>query len=365
LKNTQNKLITWIKWVKFSILFFIVFASSSVANNVIVVIIDGARYTETFGAEDTFIPFIWNKMRPQATIFTNFYNGGVTKTNPGHATIVTGNLQNIANNGSERPTFPTIFEYFIQQKNVGRNQIISEKRTQIDITPTIADLLSVSAIYATGSSFSDLISQQISYSSFNAKGFDAYNFMAVELDLNTSITDLYVKRANEKDGKYIIIASYEYDQLFKNRRIYFNQSSYSFIDDSVTYGVNYWYTLVALDSGRVQVESEPVFATPTKQEDIPSISDDKSNLADFNLEQNYPNPFNPKTVIEFTIPKTGFVTLQLYNMLGQKVATIIEKELHAGAHKINWTANKLVSGTYIYRLQYGKLQKIKKMILLQ
>jgi hypothetical protein len=97
------------------------FVSSGLhAQNVIIVVIDGARYTETFGAQDTFIPNIWNLMKPEGTIYTNFYNDSVTVTNPGHASILTGTWQSIANDGSENPTMPTIFEYY--RKNISSSE---------------------------------------------------------------------------------------------------------------------------------------------------------------------------------------------------------------------------------------------------
>ncbi len=80
--------------------------------NVIIAVIDGLRYTEGFGAGNTYIPNMWDNMKPYGTIYTNFYKLGWTSTNPGHASIVTGTWQYIANDGSERPTMPTVFEYF-------------------------------------------------------------------------------------------------------------------------------------------------------------------------------------------------------------------------------------------------------------
>ena len=82
---------------------------------VIIAVIDGARYSETFGSGATYIPNIWNNLRPQGTIYTSFYNDGYTETNPGHSSIITGTWQHIANDGSERPHMPTIFEYFREQ----------------------------------------------------------------------------------------------------------------------------------------------------------------------------------------------------------------------------------------------------------
>jgi hypothetical protein len=112
--------------MKTTILTFLVVCLSGetgayLTRNVIICVVDGARYTETFG--DTSkghagIPFIWNTLRPQGTIYTNFYCGGngiPTVTCEGHATILTGNWQNIANDGSVRAFTPTIFEYFRRQ----------------------------------------------------------------------------------------------------------------------------------------------------------------------------------------------------------------------------------------------------------
>ena len=82
------------------------------AQNVVIIVIDGARYTEMFGADSLNIPRIWTQLRPFGTIWTNFRNDGITKTDPGHASIATGTWQSIDNKGVFRPTQPTIFEYF-------------------------------------------------------------------------------------------------------------------------------------------------------------------------------------------------------------------------------------------------------------
>ena len=84
----------------------------AVAQNVVIIVIDGARYTETFGAEALYIPRLWTQLRPLGTIWTNFRNDGITDTDPGHASIATGTWQSIDNKGAAIPTQPTIFEYF-------------------------------------------------------------------------------------------------------------------------------------------------------------------------------------------------------------------------------------------------------------
>ena len=81
--------------------------------NVFIIVVDGARYSETFGDPlHQYIPKIWNVLKPQGTIYTSFYNQGVTQTNSGHSSILTGTWQAIANDGTERPHKPTLFEYY-------------------------------------------------------------------------------------------------------------------------------------------------------------------------------------------------------------------------------------------------------------
>jgi len=83
------------------------------------------------------------------------------------------------------------------------------------------------------------------------------------------------------------------------------------------------------------------------------------------LFQNYPNPFNPTTTIEFVLPHTEFVTLKIYNILGQEVATLVSEELTSGKYKYEWNASGLASGVYLYQLEAGNFVEIKKLILIR
>ena len=85
----------------------------------------------------------------------------------------------------------------------------------------------------------------------------------------------------------------------------------------------------------------------------------------FNLSQNYPNPFNPTTNISFVIPKMDKVTLIVYDELGRLVETLIDGELQAGKHSVDWNASLLPSGTYFYRLTTQDYTETKKMILIK
>ncbi|HSD62762.1 MAG TPA: plastocyanin/azurin family copper-binding protein [Ignavibacteriaceae bacterium] len=91
----------------------------------------------------------------------------------------------------------------------------------------------------------------------------------------------------------------------------------------------------------------------------------------FNLEQNYPNPFNPSTIISYTLNNPGFVSLKVYNSIGQEVATLVNENQSAGAHSIvfntaeNLNTGSLASGVYYYKLKTSGFEQTRKMLLLK
>jgi len=85
----------------------------------------------------------------------------------------------------------------------------------------------------------------------------------------------------------------------------------------------------------------------------------------FTLSQNYPNPFNPSTKIKYTLLKTGNVKIEILNLLGQKIETLLNRRMTAGSHEIEFTAMDLPGGVYLYRIQAGGYQEVRKMILMK
>ena len=87
------------------------------------------------------------------------------------------------------------------------------------------------------------------------------------------------------------------------------------------------------------------------------------------LYQNYPNPFNPTTKIKYGIPNSGLITLQVYNLLGEVVTTLVNKQQSAGNYEVSFdaasAAGGLSSGIYLYKIQAGDYSDLKKMILLR
>jgi hypothetical protein len=84
---------------------------------------------------------------------------------------------------------------------------------------------------------------------------------------------------------------------------------------------------------------------------------------EYELGSNYPNPFNPTTVISFAIPENAFVSLKVYNALGQEIAELAGREYSAGRHAVTFNASNLASGVYYYAMKAGSYVMVQKMIL--
>jgi uncharacterized protein (DUF1501 family) len=85
----------------------------------------------------------------------------------------------------------------------------------------------------------------------------------------------------------------------------------------------------------------------------------------YSLEQNYPNPFNPSTVIRYELPDGVNVRIDVYNSLGERVATLVDGPQGAGTHEVNFNGGSLASGMYLYRLKAGSFQETKRMLLVK
>ena len=98
---------------------------------------------------------------------------------------------------------------------------------------------------------------------------------------------------------------------------------------------------------------------------VTEIQNETETPTEFKLSQNYPNPFNPSTNIDYSIPKSGFVSLKIYDMLAKEVAKIVNENKDAGNYTVTFNASKLSSGIYYYRIQSGNFTDIKSMVLIK
>jgi len=106
---------------------------------------------------------------------------------------------------------------------------------------------------------------------------------------------------------------------------------------------------------------------------IEEISNEIPN--EFRLNQNYPNPFNPSTIIRFSIPEESFVTIKVFNTLGEEITTLINENIIAGNYEVEFSAKggsasggdaySLPSGIYFYQLRAGSFVETKKMVLMK
>ena len=127
--------------------------------------------------------------------------------------------------------------------------------------------------------------------------------------------------------------------------------SYSYSDEQLPVG-KYSYRLKQVDFLGTYEYSNP-------------INVDINSLDEFVLDQNYPNPFNPSTMISFNLPQNAFVTLKVYDVLGNEVVTLVNEEKPAGSYEVEFNADGLASGMYLYTLQTDSYIETKKMILMK
>ena len=139
-----------------------------------------------------------------------------------------------------------------------------------------------------------------------------------------------------------------------------SRHEYEYVDKDLSNWVKYWYKLEDVDySGNTKFHG-PVSATPMKRA-VPR---------EFRLYPNYPNPFNPLTTISYDLPEDGFVELTIYNMRGEKVATLMQGKQEAGSYQMNWdgtsqSGDMVASGIYFLRIVSENFYKTNKMIFIR
>ena len=127
--------------------------------------------------------------------------------------------------------------------------------------------------------------------------------------------------------------------------------NYTFIDDNIS-SEKYSYRLKQIDNDGQFVYSNVV-------------NIDLGNQTEYTLEQNYPNPFNPSTKITYSIPRASDVKITVFNLLGQEIKTLVNETKEAGIHEINFNAQNLNSGVYLYKIEAGSYIQTRKMTLIK
>jgi len=206
-----------------------------------------------------------------------------------------------------------------------------------------------------------------SWSSYNALGTASENnikFVAISSDSNSTSSD-YVIGAYQMGGGDTIVVRRGRPGSLGTRNYQVNQFASSIFNAPVVavYNPSGTKSSALLYTGLVSNYTSNVYFDGEHL--VSSVSELPGVAADYSLEQNYPNPFNPSTAIRFSIPEQTNVSLKIFNSIGQEVAALINGEMTAGNHEVNFNASKLSSGIYFYRIETPAFTSTKKMILIK
>ena len=168
-----------------------------------------------------------------------------------------------------------------------------------------------------------------------------------------NIAGYNIWRSESENESYSMIASYVNHPNLAARGSSSHGSEYSWQDMNTESNKTYWYKLEC-----VEVSGTKYFYGPVSVE-INIIP------REYTLYQNYPNPFNASTHIRYSLPYDEHVVLEIWNLQGQKVATLVDGEQQAGYKIVSWNANSQASGIYFYRLRTDNFVKTKRMQLMK
>jgi len=175
-----------------------------------------------------------------------------------------------------------------------------------------------------------------------------------ESEINNEGFEIF-KSEDEQNGNYVLISSYRTNEGLQGQGNSTTRHQYSYIDRAILPDQIYWYKLADVDFNGNRTFHGPVNASLSFT-NIPK---------EFKLYSNFPNPFNPETTIKFDIPESSEVLLEIYNLAGQRVISLVNSFLKYGSYQYTWDADKMSSGIYLYRIKAKKFQDIKKMILIK
>ena len=141
-------------------------------------------------------------------------------------------------------------------------------------------------------------------------------------------------------------------------------TSLEFLSDNILQpGTTYQWTVSVFD-GLISVTSPDTFSFTTPV--LTQIEDGLDQIPlTFSLKQNYPNPFNPVTTIRYEIPRSAAVKIEVYNIVGQKVAILVDEQKEPGYHNVQWDASQLASGIYLYRIVAADFVRTYRMMLVK
>ena len=224
------------------------------------------------------------------------------------------------------------------------------------------NVLNIRSIDTSSSSNSGLIANQVYV---KGSAVDIVNRINPPSDLEAAVINNKIKltwKDNSDNESGFVIEKKPGDAFSRN--IFFiidtvSANVTSYIDSLVVDSAYYTYVIYAFNN-----DTTSSFSNYSTSSIITSVNN-ASVVKEYALYQNYPNPFNPATNIKYQIPEAGLVTIDIYNILGKKVKTLLGKYQDAGRYTIRFDASGFPSGIYFYRLKVNRFTNVKKMILLR
>lgn len=386
----RNKIIS-----KAMICLLFIFYSECFSQNIVILVIDGARYTETFGSEGKYLHNIWEYLKPLGTIYTNYYNDGYTLTIPGCSSILSGSWQFLANDGTQRPYKPLLFEYLRKQKNIPADKIyVITGKTKLDVLSYSTDpdygenykatyLGKGSDDYAVITNLDSIMFREhpqfifVDFPSVDVQGhagnYDKYlSFISID---DYIIWQLWSKMQMDPfyAGNTIFIVTNDhgrhddYHGGFRDhgdgcegcRHIMLLAIGGPFKKDFINNDLHYQTEIVPTLCQFLSINMQD--SNGNNLNSINEIANVEKNF----LGNNYPNPFNQFTNIRFVFNSSEKAIISIYNTIGQKLLEFDLGILGKGEHIFNMDTKVLPSGIYCLQLKTSINSYYKKIILVK
>jgi len=385
------------------------------SQNVVVIIIDGARYTETFGdSSHSYIP-VMDSLSQYGTYIDEFYNDSITSTRRAVPALWTGAwtaVQDTFYNGAwtQYTLVPSIFEYYRQQTAAPANQCFYILKYVPSLwLPSFHSNYGPNywpTFHSTGSLDSEVLTEALTIMTTYHPQHTWVYFANVDTRGHSGIWADYTRAIQIADS--IVGETWKFiqnDPIYQNDTYLFVTNDHGRHDDAhggfrshgcgcegcrhimflalgPTVKQNYISSITRnIPDLSVTIADilnvNPEYATGNNMVELfnPNQIEDQGEFQPHQIDKikNYPNPFNPKTKIKYDLPYASKVKIDVISLLGQKIQTLLNKQMPAGSYEIEFNAKNLPSGVYYYRIQAEdpstgsgqQYQEVRKMILMK
>ncbi len=389
------------------ILLLVLIQQVSAEENVILIIIDGARYSETFGDDSRSLIPRMNEIATTGAIVDSFYNDGFTYTSRAIPAIWCGawtEVRDTVYNGqsTQYTTLPTVFEYFQKQANPnqGQNYYVLKELTSLWLPSFHPDYGPAywPDFHSVGATDEDVCTEALEVLQYYRPRFSLIYFADVDHGGHSGNWEEYTTQIREADSLVgVIWDMVQNDPHYAGNSTLLVTNDHGRHDDEhggftghgcgcegcrrimlLTAGASVRSGYVSPENrtlrdvavtacARLGVDAE--LATGTYMDDLFYSSDSPESFpiqpVTLALDHPFPNPFNPSTTLRFSILEDGYTSLSIYNMQGQLVDKVTAGWFQAGSYVFTWQPAELATGQYLIRLLQNEQTVNRKVILLR